>query len=70
MTLVGLGIVLVALIVGLLTMLRAPRRSTGPDDRDTEVLEAAEREVRDLGALKSPEDAADELDDWGPGAPK
>ncbi len=31
---------------------------------------AAEQEVRDLDALATPEDADDELTDWGPGAPK
>ena len=66
---VGLGIALLALIGGLLVLLRRPARTREPDDRDQDVLDAAEREVRDLGALKSPEDADDELTDWGPGAP-
>ena len=31
---------------------------------------AAEQEVRDLDVFTTPEDADDELPDWGPGAPK
>jgi hypothetical protein len=65
----GLGLAGLALIGGLLVLLRRPALTREPDDRDQDVLEAAEREVRDLGALKSPEDADDELQDWGPGAP-
>jgi len=64
---VGLGLAVLALIGGLLVLLRRPAHTPEPDDRDQDVLEAAEREVRDLGALKSPEDADDELQDWGPG---
>ena len=45
---------------------RTARRS---EDVDQEVLEAAEREVRDLGQDASPEDGF-LGDDWGPGAPK
>ncbi len=45
---------------------RTARRS---QDVDREVLEAAEREVRDLGREVSPEDGF-VGDDWGPGAPR
>lgn len=37
------------------------------DQIDRELLEQAEREVRDLDALQRPEDGF-EGDDWGPGA--
>jgi hypothetical protein len=40
------------------------------DDVDREILEEAEDEVRDLDAFTSPEDADDDLPDWGPGVPK
>jgi hypothetical protein len=40
------------------------------EDVDRDVLEAAEQEVRDLDAFSAPEDAEDELPDWGPGAPR
>jgi hypothetical protein len=65
---VGL-IALLALIGGLLVLLRRPAHPPEPDDRDQDALQEAEREVRDLGAMTSPEDADDELTDWGPGAP-
>jgi len=44
-----------------------PDRSA-PIDRD--VLEQAEEEVRGLGTFTTPEDAEDDLPDWGPGAPR
>lgn len=40
-----------------------------PDAVDREEVEAAEREVRDLGPFTSPDEADDHLPDWGPGAP-
>ncbi len=50
---------------------RADRRRPDPDRiYDPEALEDAEEEVRGLGAFTTPEDAQDDLPDWGPGAPK
>lgn len=43
-----------------------PRSMTDPDGIDREVLEAAEREVRDLDRMQEPEEDV-EGDDWGPG---
>lgn len=40
------------------------------DDVEREILEEAEDEVRDLDAFTSPEEADDDLHDWGPGVPK
>jgi hypothetical protein len=37
---------------------------------DPEMLEEAERELEDLDAFSTPEDAEQDLPDWGPGAPK
>lgn len=65
-----LTIALLALVGGLLVLLRRPRRRAAPADRDDDVLGEAEREVRDLDAMTSPDDADDELTDWGPGAPR
>jgi hypothetical protein len=65
-----LGMTLLALVGGLLVLLRRPSRPREPDDRDQNMLDEAEREVRDLGATATPEDADDELQDWGPGTPK
>ena len=70
MTLLGLGVALLALVGGLLVLLRRPDHEPAPGDRDQEELEEAEREVRDLRATASPEDADDELEDWGPGSPR
>lgn len=56
----------------LVWLLLAPAKSGGvqPEAVDAETLAAAEQEVRDLGASTAPEDADDELPDWGPGVPK
>ncbi len=37
---------------------------------DRDVLSEAEQEVRELGSFVTPEDAIEELPDWGPGTPK
>jgi hypothetical protein len=42
----------------------------GDPDTDHEVLSEAEEEVRGVDAFASPEDAEEDLPDWGPGAPK
>jgi hypothetical protein len=59
------------LVVALLVWLRRKRRHPGPrlhgtDGIDREVLEEAEREVRDLEASARPEEERPG-DDWGPG---
>lgn len=74
-----IGVVIAVLAGVLLWLLVAPPskgrgqgRGRGPtaEPRLDEETIAAEQEVRDLGALTTPEDADDELPDWGPGAPK
>ncbi len=63
--------VLIAVFAGvLLWLVLAPtsRRQTAGRPVDEETLNA-EEEVRDLDAFTTPEDADDELTDWGPGAP-
>ena len=66
------GILVIVLAGVLAWLLLAPAKSSGvqPEDVDAETLAAAEQEVRDLGVSTSPEDADDELPDWGPGVPK
>lgn len=64
---VGLGILLAVLLLALLWLFGGPRRDASAADDDTE---AAEDEVRDVDAFATPEDAEEELPDWGPGAPK
>jgi hypothetical protein len=50
---------------------RPSRRKVDPDRvYDPEALDDAEDEVRGLDAFATPEDAAHQLPDWGPGAPK
>jgi hypothetical protein len=52
-------------------MVRAQSTRRADDgDVDRDVLAAAEEEVRDLDAFTTPEDADDELPDWGPGTPR
>ena len=61
---------LLAIVVFLAWLLRPSRHSNDPSDPeepDQDELEAAEREVRDLGVNQRPEDGF-EGDDWGPGA--
>jgi len=48
---------------------RSAQGARRSQDVDREILEEAEREVRDLGNEGSPEDGF-LGDDWGPGAPK
>ena len=64
--------VLVVVLGGVLTwlLLTTSKSRTRPEDIDAEELAAAEQEVRDLDAFTSPEDADDQLPDWGPGVPK
>jgi hypothetical protein len=76
---VSLGLILglVALIVLLFWLVRRGeepgssrfRRARRQGDIDREVLEEAEREVRDLGQDVDPQEGF-QGDDWGPGAPK
>jgi len=63
-------LLLLAIVVFLAWLIRPGRRSRDPsglEEPDHDELEAAEREVRDLGVQQRPEDGF-EGDDWGPGA--
>lgn len=68
-----MSVMLVLLLGAFLVWLLVPVRRTpaAPGDAvepvDADELEAAEREVRDLGVDQRPEDGF-EGDDWGPGA--
>ncbi len=70
--------VVIAVLAGVLLwlLLAPPSRGRGrgrgrmAESRLDEETVASEQEVRDLDALGTPEDADDELPDWGPGAPK
>ena len=63
-------LLLLAIAVFLAWLIRPGRRWRDPSDLeepDHDELEAAERELRDLGVHQRPEDGF-EGDDWGPGA--
>lgn len=63
--------VLIAVFAGVLlwlVLVPTSRRQTAGRPIDEETLNA-EQEVQDLDASTTPEDADDELTDWGPGVP-
>lgn len=74
MSSVSLAIVFLLLLAVFLWFMRRPggfRPSRpGSTTEDREMLEDAEEEVRDLDAFATPEDADNDLPDWGPGAPR
>ena len=55
--------------VGGRTGRRIPRQAQR-EDVDEDVLAEAEREIEELDANTSAEDADEHLPDWGPGAPR
>ena len=73
---IAVVLMLVAMSALLAWMLRTPRdpgASQHPemnDDIDYQQLREAEEEVQDLDAFTSPDDADEELRDWGPGTPR
>jgi len=69
MTLLVVLLLLAALLVWLLAPARHRPHADPAEAPDTEELEAAEREVRDLDVHTRPENGF-EADDWGPGTPK
>lgn len=70
----GMATFIVALgIVALIVWIFSSKRGViapPSGDVDAETLAEAEREVRDLDAFTGPDEADDQLPDWGPGAPK
>jgi len=70
---VWIWITALALVGAMLWVVRArTRERPGPDDErdawEDKELRDAEEEVRNLDAFATPEDADDQLPDWGPGA--
>ena len=62
-------LLLVAAVAGWLLRSPTHRQSENPIE-DPDELEEAEAEVRDLDAFTTPEEAQEDLPDWGPGTPK
>jgi hypothetical protein len=75
---VSLLVILLILILVFSVLVIVPRKAgrvrrtsaAARDGIDDEVLEEAEEELGRLRSDAAPEDADDELPDWGPGAPK
>ena len=75
---VGLVVVLLVLAVALAWIFAGPGRSrridpgrvAGDDAVDRDELARAEEDLHELDPLASPEDAEEDLPDWGPGAPR
>jgi hypothetical protein len=74
----SLLVVLIVVALVVLLVVYPPRKRSQVDqlfadlDRteDEEELAQAEEEVRELNALTTPEDAEQQLPDWGPGVPR
>jgi hypothetical protein len=72
----ALIIVLLLLVLVLAVLLVVPRpgstrsRRSRTADIDEDELFEAEEELRDLDITTTPEEASEEIPDWGPGAPK
>ncbi len=73
---IALGLLILAILVILVWLAGRPRASrtdaepSRGSDVDEDVLTDAEDEVQELDSFATPEDAEDQLPDWGPGAPK
>lgn len=66
----SLTIGLLAILAAMLWLLAKPRRAPRDDEGDQDVLDEAEEEVRRLDATTTPDEADDQLPDWGPGVGK
>ncbi len=68
-------VLLLLLAIGFIAFVAVPPRANSSaggttDDIDLDELTKAESEIEELDVMTSPEDAADKIPDWGPGAPK
>ena len=75
----GLLAVLMVVVLVLAVLVVVPRRGGAVKDRngrresrvdDAEELARAESDLAGLDAMATPDESAEELPDWGPGAPK
>jgi hypothetical protein len=69
-----LFVVLLSVVLLLAVLLVIPRRPTATSQsssiEDEAELTRAEDDLADLDVMTTPEEAIEELPDWGPGAPK
>ncbi len=69
-----LFVVLLSVVLLLAVLLVIPRRPTATSQsssiEDEAELNRAEEDLADLDVMTTPEEAIEELPDWGPGAPK
>ena len=63
-------LVVAAIATALWRRLNSNRTVSKNEDIDEKILSEAESELDDVSAFSSPEEAAEEIPDWGPGAPK
>ena len=71
MTLLVVFLIVVLILAVLLVIPRAPSATSQSSAvEDEEELSRAEEDLADLDAMITPEEATEELPDWGPGAPK
>jgi cytoskeletal protein RodZ len=66
----ALVIIIAALLGALVWLLMGARSNSGSPELENDETREAEDEVQDLDAFTSPDEAEEELPDWGPGAPK
>lgn len=66
----GLTIVMLAVLGALVWLFLGPRSATADPSEEAAEAEEAQAELNDLDAFATPDDAAEELRDWGPGAPR
>jgi len=69
-----LFVVLLSVVLLLAVLLVIPRRPTATSQsssiEDEAELTRAEEDLADLDVMTTPEEAIEELPDWGPGAPR
>ncbi len=71
MTLLVLFLIVVLILAVLLVIPRRPSATSQSSAvGDEEELTRAEEDLADMDAMITPEEALEELPDWGPGAPK
>ena len=66
---VGIAVLIAVVAIGVSVFLSRYHEATRAAVEDPDYLEEAEEEVRDLDTFADPDDAEEDLPDWGPGVP-